>query len=417
MARRSNFALVLVLALLLGCSSNTNIKPASVQDIMPDMAVLSDPETIGFALPVIVDGLDTLKGDVTVNFGDAVPLEKLIAFVLNDKSINFAFDPLAESKLLSIHYKGTVAGLLRAVSRAANIWIYRDRDGIVRVESLRTISLSLPVSTEVIGGVGHIVSGFKQEGSTLILDLQFNEWQEVCDYLTHALNSLKVGHYRVVVIEVSSTAGRLIGAEINSIRYPAAVGRSLDLKRSGDDLTMQIGYGSLAVNLVARYLSASGAYKVIEDASIVAVTGTKGLLKSQTARGYISQVTVNAITNGGQQGIQRSEIKTGLDISLVTRAGVDAVTADVAVNTSNIIGWDTLSAGDISFRSPVVADRQYTSTVQMVHAVPVVLAGLKYQYTSDTDDRGLMRWRSESVGENTELIIVIVPKFQYFSKK
>jgi hypothetical protein len=344
-------------------------------------------------------------------------------------------------------YKGSLGGLLSAVTRATNTWFVW-HDGTLVVSGTEKISVSVPQEadfaaelTKGLTGLGVTTSSVSWQAGMASMDLTPRQFTKVRTYLERFTSNAAVVTIQMAVVNVTLKQDVKQGIDWDKLSLsatakgtrtalsawaqgsapaaqapaPAATGATPDVSSV---LAGQLAGGVLSAALFSNRFSFEGLFGFLEtygtaetkqNVMLKTVTGSKVEFKSLTQIPYVSEVSVTTAGTGTSSNnlgsSQTAKADDGITVEMTPTydAAANSVTIDFSLSIKAVLAFNELSAGNQvgTLSQPTTAERSFTDKLRVRPGQTVVVGGLTYDSVSD--NRGAPLYLQKSKFESQSL--------------
>lgn len=368
-------------------------------------------------------------------------------------------------------YKGTVGGLLSAVSRATDVW-FTWSDGTIIVSNTEKIGVSMPQEAKFAEQLdkGLDAMGVKEKSVSwhagmATMELKPSQFHKVKTFLERLTANAAIVNLQVAVVNVTLNQSAKQGIDWEKLSLSVASGGSLQTLKAwqastsagtstgtGTTTTTTTGdsstdtsttTGNPVLDAVAgvtwagsalqgaiftKNFSFSGLFNFLQtygDAEtkqhviLKTVGGNKVEFKSVTQIPYVSGVSATTTSSNNSSVVGSSttdKADDGITVEMLPMfdSAANTVTVDLKLSIKAVVAFNELSAGNQlgKFTQPTVADRSFTDTLKLRPGQTVVVGGLTYDSVSNSKGAPVFlqgsKLESQSLTVNRQSMFIVL---------
>lgn len=338
--------------------------------------------------------------------------------------------------------KGSLASVLRVLSEAYGVF-FTYSEGTLKVEPERQYLIELPPVKELAASIEKVLT---QRGATAVSvdqisgQVSYKATYSVSNAIRVYLEAALTQPLLVLelnVIEVRLNAASKTGIQWDKLNYIAngntvagiTTNSPLGAGVAAGGMAMTANIGSkLSLGVLLNFLATQGTVSTVSQPRVQFLSGGKTELKIGDTIRYVSAIGATQVGNSAsaQTTATVTDLDTGIKLTVGGRYSQDTVYANIAIEMSDLLGFDTVTLGPgQSQQLPRTTKRMLgENMLRMRPGETEMLFGLIT--TSDSRDRqsltnapilgDLSTTGANSSKSRNELVIVVRPKVIKFGK-
>jgi len=402
--------------------------PAAVTNSGEPLVVLHTPATIPSSI---------LAARTSVSFGANTTVAAIAAYLAELGHSVIVADEAAASKTFYMpNYKGTLGGLLAAVSRATDVW-FTWQEGTILISSQERVMVTLPQEPLLaktvktgLSSLGDDSAAALWEAGVVSVSVKPSTYRRIRAYLERMSQNAAILSINAAVVTLDLNSEVKSGVDWESLSL--TLGKGLDLPASGigtggqtpnnggtnqstgstgqarpdlvlggTGLNVSVARGSFKLNALVDFLSKYGRTETRQDLILKSVSGGKVEIKSLVQVPYVSGVTNNGVvsnSNTAANGTLSASVQTekaddGIEMKVSPNydASAGTVAMDIQLALKAVLGYNKLSAGNQvgELTQPTTAERKFESSIRMRPGETAVVGGVTYEQLVDRQGRPL----------------------------
>ena len=353
-------------------------------------------------------------------------------------------DEVADTYVPITNYKGTIGGLLSAVSKSLNV-SFSWEDGVLIVGRQGGYVFAIVQNEEVGGKIKEDLASMGAEGvefsltsGLLKFDADWKDHRDIMEYMERVTEGMGTISLQVSVITVSLDNQKsqgfdwsAMGAELRGGAVAeaatatvegaaeAAVMTGIRTSVNSSAASFLLDHGSFSMTGLFSVLSKYGETRSSQNVMLKTLPGTEVSIRSGNSIPYVSGITSAATTGGAVTGgASFDTVESGVTIKITpnldAKSGI--VTMAVDMDIKSLLGFIDVSAGDQvgSASQPNIQEQSFNDISRVGLGDTVILGGVTFESQSDIRNSilGLTDMPVGHQSDNTKreaLFIVIRP--------
>lgn len=208
------------------------------------------------------------------------------------------------------------------------------------------------------------------------------------------------------------------GAPIDMSTFTALSGQALVMNSTGANLFLEAGRVSLSA--LFNFIDTYGSYKIMQNVSVLAMSGTKGRLDVLTETPYVSEISLSALSNQAAtatQSVKTEKAKSGVEMDILPQYNKQegVLTMALKISVLGVTRFLSLEAGQLIGRitQPETTRKSIETYLRMSPYQTAVIGGLVYDKNSNTatglPGETLATKAYNSNEDREELVVVVRP--------
>lgn len=377
----------------------------------PALTVVDMPGPAVIKIPgVLPEKLKTMEMEITAS--DSYTVNDLMSHLGMQGIASLVADPEIGTTPVPVqNYKGSVTGLLSAVSKGLGVSFSWD-DGVLIAGRQGNYIFSI-VQDDSVGdrvkadleGLGAAEIKFSRTSGLLSFNADWKRHDDIMEYMERITEGMGTISLQVAVITValdknqkrgfdwSAMSAELkggSGASARKISAEDSVGliSQVDSTLSATGLGLTLNHRTFSMTGLLSVLSQYGETRTAQNVILKTLPSTEVKIRSGSSIPYVSSVS-SAVADGGTTGgAQFETVETGTTITITpnmdAKSGMITMPVDMQIKT--LLGFVDVSAGDQvgSTSQPSLQEQEFNDISRIALGNTVILGGVTYESIADT---------------------------------
>lgn len=296
----------------------------------------------------------------------------------------------------------SLAGLVNTISHMGGMNSYLDRDN-------RTLSFS--ANKRAYNRIVDFLAKFQQTRSMIVYEMRIFQ-VDLSDSATKGIQWNKLGHNSTVGVASQAV---IDGKSIGNATASATSSIAALATRSASGMGLVLAGAKFSFDLLAEFLETQGTVRAISRPRIGVINGSKARFRVGSGTTYVSKVGTNTSTNLNQTTTETSNLRTGIEVSLVGDVSNGTVYTRVNMSISELVKLNKYTALGTELSLPQTVDREIETLVRARPGDMILLGGISIEKDLTESNGGISTNGKHNEATRSELVIALSPKVIRFN--
>lgn len=411
-------------------------KGSDVVNSLEKEPVVSVPIDATVLVPISLEKSEPLPDIQIKNFNSvSATVFQTFKLLLENTGISVSADPeISKIQLSAINLSGSLKDVLDNLSETAGIFYTYKRNNL-KISTERNFVVSLPPMGE---GFDKAAEMIKNMGATNVAvdsttrNITFRAsrtiYENVRNYLENVKKSKSMIVFETYFFEVSLSDEKSVGIDWED--FTGTIGNTSFSIDGGTSVTNGLSFGTVfssddfSIDQAISFLRTQGDVQIISKPVLTMVSGTNATFSVGGKIRFVSEVGTTTTDGTSTTTVSTEDLSTGLALTIAGDYLDDTVFADLKLDITSFLDFDTFTATDTELSLPRTTNRNLTTSVRARPGDTILIAGIN-ETRDNLNKSGIpgtgqtltVPTNVDNSATRSELVIVLQPRVLKFVEK